>query len=326
MSEKFLITGGQGFIGSWIAKRLVQEGVPAVLFDLSPDNNILSQVLEPDELGELERIFGDVSDAEKVRRVVDGEGVTHIVHLAGIQVPGCRRDPVHGARVNVLGTLAVFEAARTVLDQVKMIVYASSAAVAGKIEDYGGRISDDARHVPMTHYGVFKAANEGNARVYFADAGISSVGLRPYTVYGVGREIGVTSAPTKAIKAAVLGRAYTIPFSGPTSFVYVEDLAEIFIRAARSGHEGAVALNIRGQVETVSEFLARLCEVLPEAGRRITCEGDPVPIAFDFDESGLEALLGSDVPRTAIREGIQRTVDHFERLARSRRLHDRDLV
>ena len=208
----------------------------------------------------------------------------------------------------------------------KMIVYASSAAVAGKIEDYGGRISDDARHVPMTHYGVFKAANEGNARVYFADAGISSVGLRPYTVYGVGREIGVTSAPTKAIKAAVLGRAYTIPFSGPTSFVYVEDLAEIFIRAARSGHEGAVALNIRGQVETVSEFLARLCEVLPEAGRRITCEGDPVPIAFDFDESGLEALLGSDVPRTAIRKGIQRTVDHFERLARSRRLHDRDLI
>lgn len=88
---------------------------------------------------------------------------------------------------------------------------------------------DDDKHQPRTQYGVFKLANEGNARVYFQDHGISSVCLRPHTVYGVGREFGMTSGPTKAIKAAVLGVPYVIQFNGFTNFNYVKDLAEIFI-------------------------------------------------------------------------------------------------
>ena len=53
---------------------------------------------------------------------------------------------------------------------------------------------------PTTHYGVFKRANEGNARVYYLDHGLNSVGLRPLTVYGVNRDTGLTSDPTKAKK------------------------------------------------------------------------------------------------------------------------------
>ena len=117
---------------------------------------------------------------------------------------------VAGALVNVAGTLNVFEAARTI--GIKGIVYASSAAVYG-MNDSDERLDETAQCEPTTHYGVFKRTNEGNARVYFLDHGIDSVGLRPLTVYGVNRDTGLTSDPTKAMKSAVLGRPFHIRFS-----------------------------------------------------------------------------------------------------------------
>ncbi len=326
MAENFLITGGQGFIGAWIARRLLDEGTPFVLADRTPNNGILAQVIEPDRLAEVERVFFDMVDTERVARVVVEHGITHIIHLAGLQVPACREDPVLGARVNVIGTLNVFEAARRAGGQVRGIAYASSAAVAGDPDEYDGPIGDDARHQPKTHYGVFKGANEGNARVYFLEHGIASVGLRPYTVYGVGREIGITSGPTKAIKAAVLGRRFEVPFTGMTSFVLAEDLAGIFVDCARADPGGALALNVRGIVDTVETFLGHLGAVFPESVERISASGPPIRIAFDVEEQGLARLLGGEVTHTPIRDGIQRTIDLFRRLADSGRLHDRDLA
>src|SRR6202011_951788 len=99
-----------------------------------------------------------------------------------------------GARVNVLGTLTVFEAVRQSEGRVQRLVYASSAAVFGPPERYSaGPQPDDVPLVPTTHYGIFKCCNEGNARIYYLDHGLSSVGLRPWTVYGPGRDFGMNS-------------------------------------------------------------------------------------------------------------------------------------
>ncbi|MBI4586553.1 MAG: NAD(P)-dependent oxidoreductase [Planctomycetes bacterium] len=326
MAETFLITGGQGFIGAWTAKALLDEGTPFVLFDLTPSNSILSQVIDPERLPEVERAFGDIADRDTVRKTVERRQITYIIHLAGLQVPACRADPVQGARVNVIGTLNVFEAARASGGRVAGIVYASSAAVAGDPEDYEGPLRDDSPHRPRTHYGVFKSANEGSARVYFLDHGLPSVGLRPYTVYGVGREVGLTSGPTKAVKAAVLQRPYTIPFTGGTSFVHVEDLARIFIACVRSRPPAALALNVRGEVDTVENFIARLEEVLPDCRGRITASGNQIPMAYDLDQGGLEKLLAGRVPKTPLAEGIRLTAERFRLLAEQGRLHDRDLA
>jgi len=173
--------------------------------------------------------------------------------LAGLQVPTCRSDPILGAKVNVIGTLNVFEAVRKYAkNEVKGIAYASSAAVVGPTSDYSSNqfpLSDTERHFPRTHYGVFKSANEGNALVYLHDHNISSLGIRPFTVYGVGRELGVTSGPTKAAKYCILRQLgalnknnntikdpnfkFLVPFVGVTSFNYVKDVARIFIEAVR---------------------------------------------------------------------------------------------
>ena len=138
------------------------------------------------------------------------------------------------------------------------MVYASSAAILGPRSDYNPKdlpLPDEFPHKPQTIYGVFKQCNESTGRIYFQDHNIRSVGLRPYTCYGVGREFGMTSAPTKAIKAAILGRDYAIPFCGLTGFSYVEDIARIFIGCARANVAGAPVFNIRGDAITVEEFI-----------------------------------------------------------------------
>ena len=103
-------------------------------------------------------------------------------------------------------------------------MYASSAAVFGVSED-DTPVSEDEADAPRTHYGWFKRTNEGNADIYFRDHGLSSVGLRPLTVYGVGRDTGITSDTTEAMRHAVLGLPFHIRFGGTTDFLYVADCA-----------------------------------------------------------------------------------------------------
>src|SRR5262249_46942889 len=151
----------------------------------------LRLILSEDKVRQVAFIQGDVTDLAGLRRSIQQHQISHIIHLAGLQVPVCRADPMLGAKVNVLGTLAVFEAVRLSEGQVKRLVYLSSAAVFGPPEDYPpGPLGDDVPLTPTTHYGVFKCCNEGNARIYYQEHGLSSIGLRPWTVYGVGRDFG----------------------------------------------------------------------------------------------------------------------------------------
>ncbi len=86
---------------------------------------------------------GDVSDLDSLRSAVERVEATQILHLAGLQTPTCRANPLLGAKVNVMGTLAVFEAALALKDQVRRVVYASSAAVHGPpAEGSTGSVAD----------------------------------------------------------------------------------------------------------------------------------------------------------------------------------------
>lgn len=311
--DKFLITGGQGCIGAWIIRRLLDEGTAFTVFDLEPNDHILQQLLSADEIASLDRTFGDIGDTKTVERALLDSGATAVIHLAGVQIPTCRSNPVLGAMVNVVGTLNVFEAIRKSEGRIQGLSYASSAGVFGPQEDYDGPVLDDTPHRPRTHYGYFKLTNEGNARIYWQDHGIPSAALRPYAVYGIGREVGVTSGPSLALRAAAAGEEYTIAFRGPCGFNYVRDIADQFIECARKVREGAPGFNITGTISTVEEFIARLEAVEPGAAGRIRCEGDLLPVSSEIDEAGLRNMLGT-VPLTPLDESIRDTIDRYKDL------------
>lgn len=322
---RVLITGGYGFIGAWIARNLISRGDSVWVYDLKEDPRRLRQILPEAEVKKVTFVQGDVTDLNGLRQAITDHGITHIIHLAGLQVPTCRADPMLGAKVNVLGTLAVFEAIKATGKQVQRLVYASSAAVFGGPDKYpAGPLPDDVPLVPSTHYGVFKCCNEGNARIYFQDHGISSVGLRPWTVYGVGRDLGMTSEPTKAIKAVLLGRPYAINFGGWSDFQYVDDVAKTFVNCLERPYNGAKSYNLRGAVVTLADFHAAMCQVLPEAAKLVTLGKTQIAIAYDLSDDALQRDLGP-MPKTPLVAGIRETVAIFRQLQSEGRLDTSDL-
>jgi nucleoside-diphosphate-sugar epimerase len=320
MPETYFITGAQGCIGSWLVKALTERGDNAVVFDRSADSRRLSAIMNDDDLARVRFITGDITDGAAVLSALSESEATRLIHLAALQVPTCKADPVTGALVNVAGTLNVFEAARKI--GINGIVYASSAAVYGMNDD-DVALDESALCEPTTHYGVFKRANEGNARVYFLDHGINSVGLRPLTVYGVNRDTGLTSDPTKAMKSAVLGRPFHIRFGGATDFQYVADTAATFIACADNTPEGARVFNLHGETVTVDR-IAKFINASSN-GDLITFGGPPIPIASAMDDSAIRRSL-PDLPSTPVETGMRETMDRFAALRDAERLDTSDLT
>lgn len=326
---RVLITGGYGFIGAWIARNLLARGDRVFVYDLKEDPRRLRLILPEEKVKQVAFVPGDVTDLPGLSAAISKHDITHIIHLAGLQVPTCRADPMLGAKVNVLGTLAVFEAVKAAGDRVKRLVYASSAAVFGGPDKYPREkspwpLADDVPLVPGTHYGVFKCCNEGNARIYFQENGIPSVGLRPWTVYGVGRDLGMTSEPTKAIKAVLLGRPYHISFGGWSDFQYVDDVAKAFVLCLDRPYTGAKSYNLRGDVITLADFHKALCRVLPEAAKLVTLGTTQIAIAYDLSDAGIERDLGP-MPKTKLEDGVRETVAIFRQLQAEGRLDTSDL-
>src|SRR5580704_7578171 len=211
---RILVTGAQGCIGAWAVKSLLDRGLDVLIYDADPAPARLSLIAPPEQVRLAAVETGRIEDGPRLKALVKDGGITHILHLAAVLMPFCQANPAEGGLVNVIGCLNVFEAARDAGRPVR-VVYASSSAVWGPEEAYGaGKLTEAEPLKPSTHYGVFKQTNEGNARVFYQANGISSIGLRPWTVYGVGRDFGLTADPTLAMKALALGRPFQIGVTG----------------------------------------------------------------------------------------------------------------
>ena len=295
--KRVLVTGGSGFLGAWIIRRLLASGIAPRVFDISANRGIVTEIVGP-AAQDLDWRVGDIRNGDAVREAL--AGCDGVVHLAGILTPDCAANPVRGAEINLIGSLNVFEAARA--QGLRQVVYASTAGVYGP---------DDAQHPhPITHYGTFKLAVEGAARAYWHDHGIASVGLRPFVVYGPGRETGVSAGPSLACRAAVRGEPYTIGYTGASGLVYVDDVAQVFEAALRTPTRGAHACNLVGQVHSVDEVMDEIRRQVPAAALR--AEGPPLTIAAGIGEEGLaEWLPGRQV--TSLAQGIAATLGHYRR-------------
>ena len=296
MDERWLVTGALGCIGAWVVRVLVDEGANVTTLDLATEGPRLELVAGVDRIAKTERLAGDITDPAAVAAAVNDTSATHVVHLAALQVPFCKADPSLGARVNVVGTVNVFEAVAASEGRVRGLAYASSIAA----------------YDASTLYGVYKRANEGTAEIYWQDRGVASIGLRPHTVYGVGRDQGLTSQPTAAMLAAARGEPFHIGFGGRLSMQYAEDVARDFIAAARAAKEGTHLVNVTGTVASMSEIVDAIKAAAPASAGAITFTEEPLPFPEDVP-SPHELFV--PVARTALVDGVRATIDRFRQLA-----------
>src|SRR4051794_4938522 len=221
--KRILITGGAGFIGTTLARRLVDANEIVALDNLHRD------ALTGTELeGHPNLTFhqGDVLDAELVHRLADG--VTHIVHCAAIAgVDTVVESPVRTMRVNLIGTYNTLEAALATKDTVERFVDFSTSEVFGT---HAFRV--DETHVTTTGsvgearwtYAVSKLAGEHMAHAYHDELGLPTVSVRPFNVFGPGQIGG--GAIRAFIEAALAGRDLTIHGDGSQirAWCYVTDM------------------------------------------------------------------------------------------------------
>lgn len=308
---RVLVTGSGGCLGAWTLLHLLDAGLEPVAFDLSSDRRRIQALLGPEEIGRVRFVVGDITDRESVLRAFSDHAVEGVIHLAALQVPFVRANPTLGMRVNVEGTANVFEAAKET--GVRHVAHASSVAVYGSATDYPpGLLHDALPKMPRTLYGVTKVAGEGLAKVYWQDHGLSSVALRPYTVYGVGRDQGVTSEVTLALAAAARGEDGHISFGGGMQLHWASDVARQFIAAALTQREGAHAYDLGGPVVGMEEA-ARLIEAF-RPGVRVTIGDGRLPFPEGFDDAPLRAAFET-VFETPLHEGFAATLEAFERAA-----------
>lgn len=313
MSERFLVTGVLGCLGAWTARMLVEDGAEVVGFDLGSDPRRLRELMSDDQLERVTLVQGDVTVVNELGRVLDEHAITNVIHLAALQIPFCREDPALGALVNVVGTVHAFEAVKTRRHRLAgPLVYASSAALYGDADRETAAGDEHADGHPATHYGVYKQANEGNARIYWQDEGVASIGLRPFNVYGPARDQGVTAAPTHAMRAAAQGERYHIEYGGRVVFNYTADVARMTVACSRSRFEGAEVFNTPGTAAHMRELVEAIEAVVPEATGRITFEETPLALPEELATGGLEQAIGP-VEVTSLEAGVTATVEHFRR-------------
>jgi nucleoside-diphosphate-sugar epimerase len=187
------------------------------------------------------------------------------------------------------------------------VVYASSIAV------YGGAGTLAADDHPGTLYGVHKRDNESTALRYCEDYGVSSIGLRPHTVYGPARDQGLTSAPTTAMVAAAARVPFHIPFGGSAQLQYAPDVGEAFAGAAQVSYEGASVHDLGGPGMAIADLVALIEGAIPDASGLITAAEQPLPFPSEVDGASFAALLGRSVMRP-LDAGVSDAIGRFERL------------
>ena len=303
------MTGIRGCLGAWTARALLDDGIEVVGFDLGDASHRLELVLGKDA-GRVTVLHGDITDRVALDRALDEYAITRVIHLAALQVPFCREDPGLGARVNVVGTMNVLEAVRARLDRIAGVAFASSAAVYGPNDPSPAPESGGAR--PSTHYGVFKLANEGNARVAWAEGGVPSIAIRPFIVYGPGRDQGMTSGPTLAMAAAARGEGFTIGYGGVVQYDYAADVGYAFARASAVVRDGAIVANFPGAVASMQQVVEAIEAAAPAARGRIGWDDVALPFPAQLEATALEATLGP-LHKTSLAEGVAATVDIFRR-------------
>ena len=220
-----MVTGGTGFIGNRIIRKLVERGEEVVCFDLAPPRANLQPLMD-----RISIYRGDVTRLDHLLEAINRHDVDRIIHMAALLPPDTEDRPATGMAVNIDGCNNVFEAARW--GSIKRVIYASSIAVYGVQDTFGDRpLVEDDLPAPINVYGMTKAVNDFAAARYRTLHGLDIRGIRICTVFGHGRVTGMTGMIGGLMMSLpAVGQPVSMDFDPmeASPMIHAEDAAEIF--------------------------------------------------------------------------------------------------
>jgi UDP-glucose 4-epimerase len=304
-----VLTGGAGFIGTTLTRRLIDENEIVVLDNLHRD-----ALAGTDLSGHPNLVFvqGDVLDADAVRDTI--RGATHVVHLAAIAgVDTVLESPVRTMRVNLIGTYNVLEAAHATIDTVERLVDFSTSEVFGrhayKVEEIHETAQGSVGEARWT-YAVSKLAGEHLAHAYYHEFGLPTCSLRPFNVYGPGQIGG--GAIRAFIETVLAGEDLIIHGDGSQirAWCYVDDLVDALLLVLERPEAVGEVFNVGNQrsVVTIFDLASRIRRLM---GADVEIKFRPLHYTDvemripNVDKA--RALLGWE-PKVDLDEGLARTI------------------
>lgn len=304
----YLITGGTGFLGSYVCKRLIDGGHHVVCYDYIPNGNSIQQVLKEEEMQRVKLVRGDIADYINLSRTCEENQIDVIIHLAALLQSDSEANIPVAVDTNIKGTVNVFETAR--LLHIRRVVWASSNSVYGSASDFDGQtLTSDAPHFPNCLYGHFKNFNEYLGSFYHEKYGLEAVALRLCVLYGMARMRGGSNWIKELINEPALGHASQVPFGDMvTNVVYIKDAARAITLACDAPSEklSRQAYTICGAKTSLAEMKQCVLKCLPDADITLLPGANDVA-PYDFDTSIEARDLGYEPEYTmemAVRETI----------------------
>ena len=307
------VSGPTGCIGAATLMWLLDHGATHIV-GFSRNQNWSR--IHPSYHDRISLVEGDITDADNVDNAISSAQPDRIIHLAAFQTPDCQSMPFRGLDVNVTGTANLMRSAAALGSRLQRLVFASSAAVYGPRSAYPAEtVTEDCSYLPPNLYGYWKTAGEGMAQAFHRETGIPTVSLRLATTYGPGRDKGLTSAPTDALRAAAGTRPFEMPYQGREHYHFVTDVGAGFAESALAPFDGYGVFNLRGTTVDGLDFLDLIHTVagemgLPEPDLSIAADAQVMPFVCDLDDTAaVRAFPG--MPLTPLRDGIRTSLEYF---------------
>src|SRR6266403_5658778 len=301
MAKKgILVTGGSGLVGAYAVQMLLERGERPVIFDVALNERLLGAVgLDP---AKLTLIRGDMLDLPALISAIRDNDCDRIIHLAAFLGEEVQRRPYSGVRLNFMGTINVFEAAR--LEKVARVIFPSSGTVyLGSLGEGLAKIDESIAMNPPSVYAATKASCEFMGRAYAKRYGFEFICLRYVgglygpspTALKATREIAIQ----EMIRAAVKGETLKIAWPyGPTEVLYGKDAAKGTVLAVLKEKFKDQLFHIgNGQLVGGEEILAAIKEHFPGSRIELVRSGNPMPYP--------ESRLASDFSRSKEQLGYQ---------------------
>jgi threonine 3-dehydrogenase len=214
-----LVTGGTGFVGSYLALALLERGESVVLFDRDPDQRRLTgfapQFADYQKDRRVSFVQGDLSLLPHVLATMDKHEPKAVFHLGALLSAGTESNPTMGFQVDLIGTWNVLEAARLYGEQRQgepvRVLFPSTIASFGSFLPSPGSVSNESVQMPTTMYGVAKVASERLGEYYHAKKWVDFRAVRFPSVVGAARGPGGTTVySTLMMQFPLLGRGYDV--------------------------------------------------------------------------------------------------------------------